>query len=286
MKLDYLVFAWAATVLVEKANPRAQRSHSDASFTNLSDVDLTSMKDSVDLGDGADGLREYEQKRAAGRRDGREASELRALKVEQDFLEQCDGSSRLACGGTVVMAAVYGPIECPLKAQLSDRAIVRVDVKGASSTVSRSSKWLEKYFRESFEPVIATGMFPRSAIVIALQVMQDDGSVLATGINAGMMALVDAVVPLRSIVCASSVAMNSNHTLVLDPTQAEQGEAVVHATFAFESGGGLVSCKTWGFFEDERSFSNAASIAEQAAGKVQAFLQIASNRKVNESHSI
>mmetsp|Transcript_12096 Transcript_12096/g.50264 ORF Transcript_12096/g.50264 Transcript_12096/m.50264 type:complete len:185 (-) Transcript_12096:440-994(-) len=182
------------------------------------------------------------------------------------------------------MAAVYGPIECPLKAQLSDRAIVRVDVKGASSTVARSSKWLEKYFRESFEPVIATRMFPRGAIVIALQVMEDDGSVLATGINAGMMALVDAVVPLRSIVCASSVAMNSNHTLVLDPTQAEQSEAVVHATFAFESGRGLLSCKTWGFFEDERSFSNAASIAEQAADKVLAFLQIASNRKVNESH--
>mmetsp|Transcript_12098 Transcript_12098/g.50269 ORF Transcript_12098/g.50269 Transcript_12098/m.50269 type:complete len:245 (-) Transcript_12098:440-1174(-) len=242
------------------------------------------MKGSVDLGDGADGLREYERKRAAGRRDGREASELRALKVEQDFLEQCDGSARFTCGGTVVMAAVYGPIECPLKAQLSDRAIVRVDVKGASSTVARSSKWLEKYFRESFEPVIATRMFPRGAIVIALQVMEDDGSVLATGINAGMMALVDAVVPLRSIVCASSVAMNSNHTLVLDPTQAEQSEAVVHATFAFESGRGLLSCKTWGFFEDERSFSNAASIAEQAADKVLAFLQIASNRKVNESH--
>eukprot|EP00189_Rhodosorus_marinus_P012261 CAMPEP_0184743884 /NCGR_PEP_ID=MMETSP0315-20130426/6666_1 /TAXON_ID=101924 /ORGANISM="Rhodosorus marinus, Strain UTEX LB 2760" /LENGTH=242 /DNA_ID=CAMNT_0027215323 /DNA_START=272 /DNA_END=1001 /DNA_ORIENTATION=+ len=239
------------------------------------------MNDSLRLGDGADGLREHERRRATGRRDGRGASELRALKVEQDFLEQCDGSSRLACGGTVVMAAVYGPIECPLKAQLLDRAIVRVDVKGASSTIARSSKWLEKYFRESFEPFIATRMFPRSAIVIALQVVEDDGSVLATGINAGMMALVDAVVPLRSIVCASSVAMNSNNTLVLDPTQAEQGEAVVHATFAFDPAAGWYHA--WGFFEDERSYSTAFSIAEQAARKVLAFLQIASNRKVNES---
>mmetsp|Transcript_11753 Transcript_11753/g.35829 ORF Transcript_11753/g.35829 Transcript_11753/m.35829 type:complete len:245 (-) Transcript_11753:79-813(-) len=234
----------------------------------------------ADLGDGTDGLTAFEQSAAAGRRDGRASRELRGLKIEQDLLERCDGSARLSSGGTVVLAAVYGPMECPVRSQEVDQASVSVTVRGGVGHTLNSARWMERFIRGAVETSMLMEMHPRTSINIVVHILEEDGSVLAACTNAVSIALVDAAVPMRSVVCAISVGIDSIGTLILDPTQSEQAETLVHGTFCFESvRTGLVSSKLWGFFEDDGSYFETLGVAEQAAEKVQAFLRIAATRK-------
>lgn len=73
-----------------------------------------------------------------------------------------------------------------------------------------------------------------------LQVVSDDGGVLACAINAACAALVDAAVPLRTLCAAVSAAQQavegsdaSSGALLLDPSAAEEASAAATGTFAY-----------------------------------------------------
>lgn len=59
--------------------------------------------------------------------------------------------------------------------------------------------------QQTFEAAINTKLHPRSQIDICVQIIQSDGSLLATAINASTFALVDAGIPMIDFVCACSV---------------------------------------------------------------------------------
>ncbi len=50
----------------------------------------------------------------------------------------------------------------------------------------------EYLIRQTLEPVVLTALLPRCAINIEVQVLQDDGGLLAAAINGASLALVDA----------------------------------------------------------------------------------------------
>ena len=60
--------------------------------------------------------------------------------------------------------------------------------------------------QRTFSAAVLTQLHPRSEITIALHILSQDGSVLATCINATTLALIDAGVPMTDYVCATTSA--------------------------------------------------------------------------------
>lgn len=65
-----------------------------------------------------------------------------------------------------------------------------------------------------FESVIVLGQFPRSEIDIYVQILQTDGGILHTAINATTLALIDAGIPMTDYVCATSAGYANDQSIL------------------------------------------------------------------------
>jgi exosome complex component RRP41 len=77
--------------------------------------------------------------------------------------------------------------------------------------------------RATFEPVVQVSLYPRSEIDIFVQILQQDGGVLQTAINATTLALIDAGIALTDYVCACTAACIDT-TPLLDLTNTEESD--------------------------------------------------------------
>lgn len=77
--------------------------------------------------------------------------------------------------------------------------------------------------KNTFEPAIMLDLYPRSTIDISLLVLNQDGSLLATAINAVTLALIHAGIALSSPVSAVSISV-LHDTALLDPCAPEENE--------------------------------------------------------------
>lgn len=148
------------------------------------------------------------------RGDGRRADEVRRVRCATGVLPGFDGSAEFRQGLTTVTATVQGPREVVYRSEAKhDRAIIRCEVLVApfSSTErkkrranDRRSAAVACLVEETFAAVIQTHLFQKSQIDITVNVVETDGSFLATAINAVSLALVDAGVPMVDFVAACS----------------------------------------------------------------------------------
>lgn len=83
-------------------------------------------------------------------------------------------------------------------------------------------KEYEQIIRQTFAPAVLLESFPRAVISIVVQVIEDNGSVLSVAINAVALALMDAGIPMVSVVTSASCAIFSDGSLVLDPSSPEE----------------------------------------------------------------
>ncbi|XP_036202490.1 exosome complex component RRP46 isoform X2 [Myotis myotis] len=98
-----------------------------------------------------------------------------------------------------------------------------------------AEKSRERLIRNTCEAVVLGALHPRTSITIVLQVISDAGSLMACCLNATCMALVDAGVPMQALFCGVTCALDSDGTLVLDPTAKQEKEARAVLTFALDS---------------------------------------------------
>ena len=181
------------------------------------------------------------------RLDGRNADQLRPIKIEVGVLARADGSCYIEMGGNKVIAAVYGPREVhPRHLQEVTRAIVRYRYNMASFSVEerkrpgpdRRSYELSKVSREALEPVILTSYFPRSVIDVFVEVLQADAGTRTAGINAASVALADAGIPMKGMISACA-AGKVGDTLILDPMKVEDNFGQADMPIAMTPNGDL-----------------------------------------------
>lgn len=169
------------------------------------------------------------------RLDGRKLNEVRPTKIEVGALANADGSAYIEQGKNKILAAVYGPKEVhPKHLALPDRAVLRCRYHMAPFSVqerkspapSRRELELSKVIRESLEPSIFTEYYPRTSIDLFIEVLQADGGTRCAGITVASVALADAGIPMRDMVCACAAGKVEDR-LVLDLTDVEDkaGEA-------------------------------------------------------------
>ena len=175
------------------------------------------------------------------RLDGRALDELRPINAEVGVLNRAQGSARFSFGSTTAIAGVYGPQKVyPKRMEEAERAILRTDYRMAPfSTTERSrpgpsrrSTEISFVTRNAILPVIITEEFPKTSIDAVIEILQADASTRCCGINAAVMALADAGIPMRDLV-ASCSAGKINGTTVLDVAGEEDMSGEVDMPVAY-----------------------------------------------------
>ena len=179
------------------------------------------------------------------RRDGRTIADLRPLDVELSLLSACDGSARLSCGGTVVLASVHGPRPARAARQEDpERARLEVHVAPAVGLPGAPEAELCALLRQALTPALALALYPRAVVTLSVHVQADDGGAAAAAVNAAVLALADAGVALRGLLGAVSLAWGVPAAAgggarcagaALDPTAAEAAAATARGVAVFEA---------------------------------------------------
>ena len=142
--------------------------------------------------------------------DGRRWNELRRLTCSISTQPSSDGSSLFTMGNTMVVCTVTGPREGRGQRD-NTRSIVETEITIAPFAQTERRKRpkndkrlveLQTTISQAFQTQLFTHIYPRSLISIALHVLSFDGALLAACLNAASLALVDAGIPMPSILSA------------------------------------------------------------------------------------
>ncbi|KAA0185863.1 Exosome complex component RRP41 [Fasciolopsis buskii] len=176
-----------------------------------------------------------------GRRiDGRRVNELRNV-VCQFEIGNSDGIVLLHQGNTKVMASVVGPHPCRFKGDMKPEEALIVckyskppfsSTSGERKKLSsrdRSSNDFASAIEEIFTCVVRKDKYPMSQIDIFLEVLQSDGSEFSCAVNATTLALTDAGIEMKHLVCAVTVGLWGSH-IFADLCRFEENPRVPHLT--------------------------------------------------------
>ena len=156
----------------------------------------------------------------------------REIGVVVGGVARADGSARFSHGLTSALAAVYGPAEPRLsRNELMNRAFVEVNYK-TTGKGGYEEREVEAFLKGAVEGASIATMHPRTSINVAVQQLHDDGSSLSAALNAAIVALLDAGVPMHSQPVAVAVAINADGVVQLDPDAEAEGKARARLTFA------------------------------------------------------
>jgi len=189
------------------------------------------------------------------RNDGRKPSEIRRTKIQigplnggSTMSSGVSGSAIMQMGLTIALASVCGPTECSRRSEeLTDRAFLDVNVRLAPFASSAGDRRVVKnpagdrvlveqshLIKRAIEAAVMLHLYPRARIEINILILADDGGRLCTAINAATLALIDAGIPMKDMVCACSAGLGgeSGDSTLVDLNRMERmsygGESAVY----------------------------------------------------------
>ena len=166
----------------------------------------------------------------AKRTDGRKFDQLRQIKAKVGIVPSADGSATFETGGTKALAVVRGPRTLhPQHMQNPRKGILRVNYSMMSFSVwdrirpgpSRRSQEISKVTEWALAPCIDLEAFPNTVVDVFIQIPQADAGTRVAGINAAVIALAHAGIPMKEM--ASAIAIGKlDKTLVADINKDEE----------------------------------------------------------------
>lgn len=155
--------------------------------------------------------------------DGRNFDELRKIEAKVGVVKSADGSAIFKIGDTIAIAAVRGPRDLyPRFMQNPKGGILRCNYNMMSFSVderirpgpSRRSREISLVTENALMPAVNLSDFPNSVVDIFVEILQADAGTRCAGICAASLALADAGIPMRDMVCAVSVGKVGGKILV------------------------------------------------------------------------
>ena len=146
--------------------------------------------------------------------DARKFDEPREMEARAGIIKRADGSAMFRMGKTIAIAAVYGPRQLyPSFLQDPETGILRCNYDMLSFSVndrkrpgpSRRSVEISLVTTNALLPAIDLSGYPNTVVDVFIQVIQADAGTRCAGICAASMALADAGIPMKDLVCAISV---------------------------------------------------------------------------------
>ena len=164
------------------------------------------------------------------RLDGRKFNETRKIEAKVGVIPNADGSAMFKIGDTIAIAAVYGPRNLyPKFMQNPERGTLRCNYNMFSFSVderarpgpNRRSKEIGLVTEKALIPALNLDEFPNAVVDVFVEIIQADAGTRCAGICAASMALADAGLPMRDLICAISVG-NVGGKIVVDLSKAEE----------------------------------------------------------------
>jgi len=163
------------------------------------------------------------------RSDGRKVNETRKVTIKAGVLKNAGGSAYIEFGGNKILAGVFGPRDVhPKHMSNPDTGILRVRYHMEPFSVgerknpapSRREIEISKVIKEALEPAVMLEKFPRTAVDVYLEILQADGGTRCAALDAASVALADAGIPMRDLVCACASGKAAD-ALILDVNNEE-----------------------------------------------------------------
>ena len=164
------------------------------------------------------------------RNDGRKLDEMRPIKAKVGIVPSADGSAMFETGGTKAIAVVRGPRELhPQHMRDSETGILRVDYGMMPFSVwdrirpgpSRRSQEINKVIEWALSEIVDLKAFPNTVIDVLIQIPQADAGTRVAGINAAVLALAHAGIPMKEMASAIAVG-KADKTLLVDVDKEEE----------------------------------------------------------------
>ncbi|KAG0364238.1 ribosomal protein S5 domain 2-type protein [Gamsiella multidivaricata] len=226
--------------------------------------------------------------------------QLRPFFSSQNLLNRADGSAQFDFGGSSVICSVVGPAEVKIRDEKLDRATIEVVARPLVGLPGVKDKTLERCIRETLEPLILSGLHPRTGIQIVLQTMKDDGCIMSTAFNATILALLDAGIPLKSILGSVTCIIDAqSNQILLDPTTEELAQAKSTHVYVFDNKtsipskesmdvdrnneAGILFSDSTGLFTEEE-YLECANVCFKAAQAVHGFIRTAVSKKLEKEY--
>ncbi len=150
------------------------------------------------------------------RLDGRKSfDELREMDAKAGVIPRADGSAYFRIGKTEAYAAVYGPRELhPKYMQDPKKGVLRCNYEmlpfsGSGDRVrpgpNRRAREISMVTEKALAPVVDLSEYPTAVVDVFINFPQTDAGSRCAGICAAAIALADAGIHLKDLVCAVSV---------------------------------------------------------------------------------
>ena len=161
--------------------------------------------------------------------DGRKVNETRKVTIKAGVLKNADGSAYIEFGDNKILAGVFGPRDVhPKHMANTDTGILRCRYHMSPFSVterknpapSRREIEISKVIKEALEPALMLDQFPRTAVDVFIEILQADGGSRCAALDAASVALADAGIPMRDMVCACAAGKVAD-TVILDVNNEE-----------------------------------------------------------------
>ncbi len=161
--------------------------------------------------------------------DGRKVNETRKVTIKAGVLKNANGSAYIEFGENKILAGIFGPRDVhPKHMSDTDTGILRCRYHMSPFSVterknpapSRREIEISKVIKEALEPAVMLEQFPRTAVDVYIEVLQADGGSRCAALDAASVALADAGIPMRDMVCACAAGKVAD-TIVLDVNNEE-----------------------------------------------------------------
>lgn len=161
--------------------------------------------------------------------DGRRIDDIRRVTIKAGVLKNANGSAYIEFGDNKIIAGVFGPRDVhPKHMADTDTGILRCRyhmspfsvTERKSPAPSRREIEISKVIKEALEPSLLLDKFPRTVVDVFIEVLQADGGSRCAALDAASVALADAGIPMRDMVCACAAGKVAD-TIVLDVNNEE-----------------------------------------------------------------
>lgn len=189
------------------------------------------------------------------------------------------------------MASVSGPIEVRLAVESSTKAAFEVSVRPLAAIPGTDAKALGATIKSLLTPSLLLTRHPRTLIQLVVQPLSPPlvgppkaipslhPGIAAASINASSLALMNASVPMKGVVCAVAVARTSSEEFILNPTADQLVSSTGSGCFAFIftaaelSNDRLHVSEVWSNWQSSLGFDvaemfGARELAQQGAGHI------------------
>jgi exosome complex component RRP41 len=169
--------------------------------------------------------------------DGRQIEDLRPMEAKAGIIPNADGSAYFKIGKTTAYAAVYGPRELfPRFKQNPKKGVLRchysmMPFSGCGDRIrpgsNRRAQEIAMVMEKSLLPVVDLSAFPNAVLDIYVELPQTDAGTRCAAISAVSIALADAGIPMKDMICA--IAMGQvDGTVIADLNYDEESyDAIV-----------------------------------------------------------